>query len=260
MKPDPKPWVPAMREVHARFKGQKGTFAQFGDSITFSMAFWAPLAGGRRNASPEVEKDFELVNGYQAGECWRDWKGARFGSEGGQTSQWAAKNIDRWLEKLNPEAAVILFGTNDLGRLELEEYRKSMREVAEKCLKNGTVAILTTVPPRHGFDDKARAFAEAVRGIARELKVPVVDFHAGVLERRPEDWDGAIEKFNQYEGYEVPTLIARDGVHPSNPRKWAGDFSAEGLRSAGYTLRNYLTLLGYAAVIRDVFLAAGPGK
>jgi lysophospholipase L1-like esterase len=249
-----------MREVHARFKGKKGTFAQFGDSITFTMAFWAPLASDRRNAPPEVEKAFELVNGHQAGECWRSWKGVRFGSEGGQTSQWAAKNIDRWLESLNPEAAVILFGTNDLGRLELEEYRKCMREVTEKCLKNGTVAILTTVPPRHGFDVKAEAFAEAIRGIARELRVPVIDFHAEVRKRRPEDWDGALEKFSQYEGYEVPTLIARDGVHPSNPRKWAGDFSAEGLRSAGYTLRNYLTLLVYAKVIQDVFLAGEPGK
>src|SRR5260221_1387440 len=58
-------WVPALREVHARFKGKKGTFAQFGDSITFSMAFWAPLPDARRNAAPEVEKAFEAVNGYQ---------------------------------------------------------------------------------------------------------------------------------------------------------------------------------------------------
>ena len=35
-------WVPAMRAVHAQFKGKPGTFAQFGDSISVSMAFWTP--------------------------------------------------------------------------------------------------------------------------------------------------------------------------------------------------------------------------
>jgi len=33
-----------MREVHAGFKGQKGYVAQFGDSITYSMAFWSPMS------------------------------------------------------------------------------------------------------------------------------------------------------------------------------------------------------------------------
>ncbi len=37
------PWVAAMRQVHSGFAGQAGYVAQFGDSITYSMAFWAPL-------------------------------------------------------------------------------------------------------------------------------------------------------------------------------------------------------------------------
>ncbi len=250
---DDRAWVQAMREVHARFTGKAGTFAHFGDSITVTMAFWTPLLDSRRNAPEEVEKAFELVKGHQAKECWRDWKGPEFGSDGGQTSRWATEHVDRWLKKLNPEAALILFGTNDLGGLDLAEYRTRLREVAEKCLKNGTVVILTTIPPRHGSVEKAKAFAEAARGIARELKVPLVDFHAEVLKRRPEDWDGALEKFKEFKDYDVPTLIARDGVHPSNPRKWADDYSPEGLRNAGYTLRNYLTLIAYARVIREVF-------
>jgi len=34
-------WVAAMKKIHARFTGQKGTLAHFGDSITVTMAFWA---------------------------------------------------------------------------------------------------------------------------------------------------------------------------------------------------------------------------
>jgi hypothetical protein len=54
----------------------------------------------------------------------------------------------------------------------------------------------------------------------------------------------------------VPTLIARDGVHPSYPKKHQNDFSEESLRNSGYTLRNYLTLLKYAEVI-DLVLKPG---
>src|SRR5438128_498709 len=36
-------WRGHIRKVHAKFTGRKGTFAQFGDSITVTMAFWTPL-------------------------------------------------------------------------------------------------------------------------------------------------------------------------------------------------------------------------
>jgi len=121
-----------------------------------------------------------------------------------------------------------------------------------KCLNNGTVVILSTIPPLHNRAEKAAAFAEAVRRIAREQKVPLPDYHAEILARRPEDWDGALEKFSKYRGYDVPTLISRDGVHPSNPEKYRGDYSAEGLKHNGYCLRNFVALLTYAEVIEKV--------
>jgi hypothetical protein len=85
--------------------------------------------------------------------------------------------------------------------------------------------------------------------------VPLCDYHAEVLKPRPNDWDGALPAFKDYSDYEVPTLIARDGVHPSTPEKYAGDYSAKGLKSSGYGLRNYVTLHSYAAVIRHVLKA-----
>jgi hypothetical protein len=81
-------WVEAMRRVHQKFSGQKGTFAQFGDSITVTMAFWVPLPYARKNAPPEMERAFQIVNTYMRPECWR-WKGPEFGNEGGKTVKWA---------------------------------------------------------------------------------------------------------------------------------------------------------------------------
>jgi predicted amidohydrolase YtcJ len=254
----PPEWAEAMRRVHARFKGKSGTFVQFGDSITVTLAFWSPLEEPPRSAPAEMAAARERVKARLQPECWRGWKGPRFGSDGGQTVRWARENVSSWLRELNPEAALVMFGTNDLTSVGLEEYRAKLREVVERCLENGTVVILSTIPPRSGLAPKAEAYSRAAREVARELKVPLTDFHAEVLKRRPTDWDGSADAFRGFEGYEVPTLISRDGVHPSNPRKYQGDYSEEALRSSGYSLRNYLTLLKYDEVIWT--LSAAPSK
>jgi len=247
-------WVDSMAKVHARFSGQKGTFAHFGDSITVTMAFWTPLLYSRKNAPKEMEQAYQLVKTYLKKECWRDWKGPRFGSEGRMTIRWAHKNINDWLKRLNPEVALIMFGTNDLGSVGLEEYKKKTREVVQKCLNNGTVVILSTIPPRHRSVEKSAAYAQAVRKLAREMKVPLIDFHSEILKRRPNDWDGAMDKFAQYKGYDVPTLLSRDGVHPSHPEKYRGDYSEEALKCCGYSLRNYLVLMKYAELLKALKL------
>ncbi|MHC4643620.1 MAG: GDSL-type esterase/lipase family protein [Planctomycetota bacterium] len=249
-------WVEAMAEVHEEFSGEKGTFAHFGDSITVTLAFWTPLLYSRKNAPEEMEQAYGLVKQYLKKECWRDWKGPTFGNEGRMTIRWAHENIDRWLTQLNPEVALIMFGTNDLGSVDLEEYKKKTREVVQKCLNNGTVVILSTIPPRHGLAEKADLYADAVRTIARQMKVPLTDFHSEILERRPTDWDGALNKFAQYKGYDVPTLLARDGVHPSNPKKYSDDYSEEGLKCCGYSLRNYLVLMKYTEVLQTLGLVS----
>lgn len=244
-------WVPAMKNVHARFQGEPGVFAGFGDSITVSRAFWFTMRYHAEKGPPEMVEAFRLVNGYMIEDCW-DRKGPQYGNQGRMTIRWADGNIDTWLKSLNPEVANIMFGTNDLNSLDVEEYETKTRRVVQKCLDSGTIVMLNTAPPRHRRADKAAAFAEAVRKIARELKVPLVDYHAEILKRRPDDWDGAMEQFSAYKGYDVPTLISRDGVHPSNCRKYIGDYSAEGLRNNGFGLWNYLVLMKYAEVIREV--------
>lgn len=247
-------WVAAMTEVHSRFGGQPGTFAHFGDSITVSMAFWAPLRGEPRGLSCAAAEAHARVRRTMHADCWAGWKGPEFGNNGSMTIRWAAENVDDWLKRLNPEVALIMFGTNDLVALELEEYERTTRQVVRRCLANGTVVILSTIPPRSGLLEKSRQFAQAVATIARDERVPLIDYFGEVLRRRPDDWDGTLEKFRDVPGdeYQVPTLISRDGVHPSYPRTAAGDFSEASLDKSGYSLRSYLTLLAYHQVIERV--------
>src|SRR5262249_21210580 len=99
---------------------------------------------------------------------------------------------------------------------------------------------------------------DIVRKIAKDKQVPLLDYFGAILERRPDDWDGAAPKFKDAPGdvYQVPTLISRDGVHPSNPQKYR-DFSEEALKHNGFGLRSYLTLMAYADLIGKVLQ---PGK
>jgi hypothetical protein len=113
------------------------------------------------------------------------------------------------------------------------------------------------MPPKHGADEKAKGFVEVVRKLAAEYKLPLCDYYKAIKDRRPNDWDGADAKFKPAAGekkdeYEVNAPISRDGGHPSNPKAYQGDYTEEGLKNNGFVLRNYVTLMSYAEVIRDV--------
>jgi len=246
-------WVEPMRQVHSKFSGRKGTFAHFGDSITVTMAFWTPLAYEPKGMSAKMAQALKLVKSYMKPECWREWKGPEYGNTGMMTIRWAHENVNEWLKKLNPEVVLIMFGSNDVGQMELQEYEQKTREVVERCLKNGSVVILNTMPPKSGMLEKSRVFAEAVRKISLEKKAPLIEYFGEILRRRPDDWDGSLPKFRDTPGdeYQAPTLICRDGVHPSNPMAFQ-DYSENSLRSNGYALRSYLTLLAYADVVLNV--------
>jgi hypothetical protein len=248
-------WAAPMRKVHEKFTGKPGTLALFGDSITVSRAFWSPPAGAPEDLPEPIAKNLAVVKKHMLDDCWSRWRGSEYGNEGRKTIRWAEENIDAWLKKLNPEAAVVMFGTNDLNELDAAEYDRRTRAVVEKCLKNGTVVILTTIPPRAGFEKKAAEFAEVQRKVADDLKLPLVDYHAKILKIRPDDWNGGLPKFKDggaKDVYQVPTLISGDGVHPSNPAKFRA-YTAESLANNGYLLRTVMTLDTYADVIREVF-------
>ncbi|WP_157898562.1 SGNH/GDSL hydrolase family protein [Luteitalea pratensis] len=249
-------WARNARAIHGSFTGPPGTLALFGDSITESLAFWAPLAEERKPAPPNIEAAFARVKARLRPECWSEWRGEAFGNASKTTVAWARQNVDRWLETLKPEVALIMFGSNDLPDRDQRGYRIALVAVAEACIKRGTVPIVSTVPPRSGLAAEAAAFSQNVRVVARELDVPLIDYHAEILARRPLDWDGTTAAAPGGDPYEVLTLISGDGVHPSNPARYFKDYSDEALRISGFGLRTAQALLVYDAVI-SVINAAG---
>ncbi len=255
-KPDPPApagdWIEPMKKVHARWKGTPGTFTQYGDSITVTMAFWTPLLYGTYTGGPkEMQDALAAAKKYVHKPCWRNWKSGKYGCAGSTTISWAFANIDGWQKRMSPEAAVVLWGTNDAaygphGIHHLEKYAA----VINRMLADGTVPIITTLPPFSrqrggiGMFLIVHNLRLAHLAVARANKLPLIDLYKEMVTRRPDDWDGKLKKFDEggWKGYNVPTMIARDGIHPSFPKKWQHDWSEEGLKSCGLGLRNYLTL------------------
>jgi hypothetical protein len=107
---------------------------------------------------------------------------------------------------------------------------------------------------------KAVAFTEAARTVAHELSVPLVDYHAEIVKRRPTNWDEATDEFRALECHGVATLLARDGVHPSAPRSVQDDYSEKPLHSHGCGLRTYLVLMQYREVPAALATAANAAE
>ncbi len=237
-------WADPMRRVHAKFAGQRGTVAQFGDSITITMAFFVPLQYEIRNLPDDLKEAHAWIRKYVQSRCWRGWKGPRFGNEGRTTTAWAVEHMEEWLKRLNPAVALVMWGTNDTySGPKPPRYTENLRTIVQKCLDNGTVPILYTIPPKGAQagnpkqKQQVEAYVEAARTVARERRIPLIDFYKEMLSRQPTDF--------------AATLLG-DSLHPSYPKPYQRDFSEEALKHSGYTLRNYLTLRKYHEVYQKV--------
>ncbi len=228
----------AMRKVHADFHGQTGYVAQFGDSITYSMAFWSPI--GWDDPQQYLAVDDGLPK-QPANARWRDYvkgtrdKGPQFANYSGWRVGQLLKAMDAVLEREKPEVAIIMIGTNDIsgGRVP-DGYRDDLEQVINKCLAAHCLPILNTIPPRRGLDEAVDNANQIIRDLAKERNVPLADFHAECLRLRPGDtWDG--------------TLISQDGVHPSGGK--SNVYTEENMKNCGYALRNWVNFL----VLRQLY-------
>jgi lysophospholipase L1-like esterase len=229
--------ITAMQKLHAGFKGQRGYVAQFGDSITYSLAFWAPI--GWDEPQQYIALDDGLPKTPEKVR-WRDFvKGTRDkGPDHANYSGWTVGQlpgaVDAALKRDQPEVAIVMIGTNDIagGRVPAT-YGDNLTQVVQKCLAAHCIPILNTIPPRRDRDDAVGQVNDIIRAVARKHRVPLVDFYAECLRLRPgQSWDG--------------TIIGDDGVHPTG-----GDsnvYTEDNMRVCGYALRNWVNFLALRQV------------
>ena len=112
-----------------------------------------------------------------------------------------------------------------------------MEKATSLILSRDAICVLSTIPPHPGQPELARAYNEALRRLAREQSLPLIDYEREILKRRPDNWNG--------------TLLARGDVHPTTSQGGATAVSAptaENLANSGYLLRGWLSVRKIAEV------------
>lgn len=227
------PWVGAMKAVHATGAAQQGGVSQIGDSITYSKAFLAGLAWG------EVKGlEWDVLKRLTAKD-FNERKGEAHGNYSGWTAADGLARLPGVLAAEKPEIAVIMYGTNDVRKqVTPADYEKNLIAIVDLCVKAGCIPIISTIPPQLGQDAQVQAFNAVIKKIAIAAKIPLIDFHAEILQRQPgTSWNG--------------TLLGKDDVHPSGGANF--DFSEGNLKVCGYALRNYLTCRALKQVLERCY-------
>ena len=153
---------------------------------------------------------------------------------GGNTTRNAVARFEKDVLQKKPDLVVIQFGINDSAvdvwrdppatksRVSLKQYEANLRSLIDQLQKQQIKVILMTPnslrwiprikklygkPPYDpddplGFNKFLKNYAEAVRKIAKEKQVPLVDIYA------------AFEKYAAREGQSAQDLLL-DGIHPN---------------------------------------------
>lgn len=93
------------------------------------------------------------------------------------TAEYGAANIAHYVKSAQPEFAVIMYGTNDVGRgVSVSESMRNLSAILDVCLESGAIPILATIPPR-GYNPRSQGDQERYnRGViqlAQKRRVPV---------------------------------------------------------------------------------------
>lgn len=234
-------WAAEMKKVAKNYKGEKGKVVPLGDSITYAnqASVWAMRGEGRKSKEKAICKWMnadkqDKSNGWwlasndqPSGRSWTAASGITSGEylKGGKCGM---PSLDGILKEHNPQVALILLGTNDLrAKVPKKDYLKNMETIYEKCLENGTIPVVQSVPPTNWADEKdVLDYNEGLYKLAKKMKLPFVDVYGEFVSRQPG-------------GAWLGTLISKDGAHPTGELA-VGPANDDNLKKCGHLLRCWL--------------------
>jgi hypothetical protein len=238
-------YVEPMKKVAAKFTGKEGVVVHLGDSITYANGY----SGWARGGKGKTPQDQAVCKWMHVGEdndldgfflCRVDRPGGHSDTACGgiRSEEYLAgarsgfPSLAEILKKYNPQVAIVMLGTNDAtaGR-SVADYKGSMVKIADAIVANGTIPILSTIPPYPGKEELAKSYNAALLELVKEKHLPMIDFWAEIMKRRPNDWNG--------------TLLGKNDVHPTSDQGGAGPGSEpteENLKNSGLLLRGWLSV------------------
>jgi hypothetical protein len=130
--------------------------------------------------------------------------------------------------RIQPRYAFLLAGGNDVGGHDPYGFARRLVQMVEGLVERGVIPILGTLHPRRGRQQgrTVLSFNRAIRGIARAMDLPLIDYHHA-MDQLPDQG------------------LAGDGVHPNVQMRGSMpmgcNLSDEGLRY-GNNIRNLYSL------------------
>lgn len=225
-------------------------FSKVGDSITYNPAFMNPfgygqyelvgfgylqptidyfMLGSARYGNPFVNPSLAAMIGWTTEDVLdprdADPEYCNYGE-----SPLACEY--RWSK---PSVALIMLGTNDVGLISPSSYYYNMEQIIIRSIDAGVIPVLSTIPPRVGFEAQVEEFNGLVEYLATGYTVPLWDY-------------GSAMQLLGTIGLDI------DGVHPTLPAKGvkgAANFREFNLQS-GYVVRNLTGLQMLDAVRRAI--------
>lgn len=247
-------YAPAMKKAAANFKGTPGVFIHIGDSITYANQNTAWARGGQgQTAEEKAFLQWSHAGKRNDADGW--WLASVDVPSGRSHTAASGVRADEYLKggkgglpalaeiikKYNPQLALYMLGTNDISaNRPAAQYSADVEKAVDALLANGTVVVLSTLPPYRGKAKQVEEYNAALRELAKKKQLPLLDLHTEMNARAGDDMEKA--------------YLSNDGVHlsfqPAN-----GPATEENLKKSGYLLRCYLAVHKGMEVKSRVFAA-----
>lgn len=242
-------YVSSMKKVSASFRGREGVVLHVGGSMTIANPYgtWARSGKGKTPADTAIlnwmhtdKKDktdgwwlcrTELEH-YRAYTAESGLKSAML-SEGGRRG---LPPLAKMLAEFQPRIVTIECGIYDIeDGVPLDSYRANIARALDEILACGAIPVLNTIPPFQAQWDRTQQFNVALRDLAKDRGLPVIDLEKEILLRRPDDWFGKLMK-------RIHLTATEAGGSPG------AEPTPENLRNSGYLLRGWLTVRKIAEI------------
>jgi hypothetical protein len=128
----------------------------------------------------------------------------------GRTASWATTGnpspLQREINAINPQYALIMFGSNDIYGIDvnetwlIEEIVDDLLLIADSCADQGVVPILKSAPNKVGYSEQMFILSEYIRLAAEERQYPFIDVLAATwpLPNHGQGSDGTHFRYYDY--------------------------------------------------------------
>jgi hypothetical protein len=253
--PLPEAWdyVEPMKKATGKFRGNEGVVLHVGGSMTIANPYgtWARSGKGKTAEDEAILKwmhtgandktdgwwlcRMEVVH-YRAHTSESGLQAAML-LEGGKRG---LPTLEKILDEYRPRMVTLEVGIYDVEEnTPLDDYRQRMGKVLDLIMDRGAIPVLNTIPPFRAQLKRTQEFNVALRALAKERGVPVLDLEREILARRPEDWFGPLMD-------RIHLTAGQAGVSPG------AEPTADNLKQSGYLLRGWLTVRKIAEIKRRV--------